>query len=83
MTKQEAISELTRAAELGPKTRLAEACRTLIAWEEQPHDCGTCKHAAQLAHEEPCMTCSFASCSFASDYPDKWKPKEVDNGKTN
>ena len=45
MTKQEAISELTRAADLCPTTPLAEACRTLIAWEEQPHDCGTCKHA--------------------------------------
>ena len=73
MTKQEAISELIRAAELGPKTRLAEACRTLIAWEEQPHDCGTCKHAAQLAHKMPCV-----GCSHSIGYPDNWEPKEVD-----
>ena len=78
MTKQEAMEELKRAAELGPKTRLAEACRTLIAWEEQPHDCGTCKHAAQLAHKMPCV-----GCSYSTGYPDKWEPKGGDNGKTN
>ena len=77
MTKQEAIKELTRAAEICPTTPLAEACRTLIAWTEQPHDCGTCKYAARLAHTVPCI-----GCSYSTGYPDKWEPKEVDNGKT-
>ena len=77
MTKQEAISELTRAANICPTTPLAEACRTLIAWNEQPHDCGTCKHAAQLAHKMPCVEC----CTYSTGHPDKWEPKEVDNGK--
>ena len=77
MTKQEAINELTRCAEICPTTKLAEACRTLIAWTEQPHDCGTCKHAALLAHTAPCI-----GCSYSTGYPDKWEPKEVDNGQT-
>lgn len=78
MTKAQAIEELTRAAELCPTTPLAEACRTLIALMVQPHDCGTCRQAAQLSNKEPC-----ASCTYAWDgTPSNWEPKEVDNGKT-
>ena len=69
MTKQEAINELTRAAELCPTTPLAEACRTLIAWMEQPHVCGTCKHCESFDEEEPCASCY--------DTEDRWEPKEV------
>lgn len=78
MTKEQAIEELKRCAELCPTTPLAEACRTLIAWMEQPHDCGTCRHAAKLSNKEPCASCSYAW----DETPSGWEPKEVDNGKT-
>ena len=40
MTKQEAISELARAAELCPTTPLAEACRYAVNW--MMHPCKYC-----------------------------------------
>lgn len=72
MTKQEAMEELKRAAELGPKTRLAEACRTLIAWAEQPHDCINCRHKDRTPGVYPCSQCE----QKYSDNPTMWEPKE-------
>lgn len=75
MTKQEAISELTRAAELCPTTPLAEACRYALAMMNGGQNCGTCKHAAKTSIDAPCRYCNFV-CG------DLWEPKGVDNGKT-
>ena len=75
MTKQDAINELTRAAELCPTTPLAEACRMGVALMSERRNCGTCRYAAKLQNDEPCCNCHI-TCG------DKWEPKEVDNGKT-
>ena len=54
MTKQEAISELTRCAELCPTTPLAEACRMAVdvlsatTEDKSPHDCVNCRHADRM-----------------------------------
>ena len=40
MTKEQAIAELTRAAELCPTTPLAEACRYSVNW--MLHPCKYC-----------------------------------------
>ena len=37
MTKQEAISELTRCADICPTTPLAEACRYAVDWMRAPN----------------------------------------------
>jgi len=78
MTKQEAISELTRAAELGPKTRLAEACRMAVEAlrdDGEKPDCVNCRHADRMPSVYPCSQCVTG---FAA--PSNWEPKEVDNG---
>ena len=93
MTKQEAINELTRAAELCPTTPLAEACRYAVNWMENP-----CKYCVsddswmpgeRKGGEKPdCGNCRHADrmprvypCSQCeqrySEAPSRWEPKEV------
>lgn len=76
MTKQEAINELTRAAELCPTTPLAEACRVLLGEETEERDCPTCKHKDRMPRMYPCCDCVDR---YTGD-PSMWEPKEVDNG---
>ena len=85
MTKQEAISELIRAADICPTTPLAEACRMAVealgeSWEkvgrELGHDCGNCRHADRTPGMYPCSECE----EKYSDAPSNWESKEVDNG---
>lgn len=70
MTKEQAIDELTRAAEICPTTPLAEACRYAVAMmgASEKRDCGTCKHAAKTMADEPCRHCNFKA-------GDKWEPR--------
>ena len=87
MTKQEAINELTRCAEICPTTPLAEACRmavevlnlyiTVKVTTEPLHDCMTCRHANLMPNIYPCSICVRSQKVYT-----KWEPKEVDNGKT-
>lgn len=87
MTKEQAINELTRAAEICPTTPLAEACRmavevlnlyiTIKVTTEPLHDCMTCRHADRMPGIYPCSRCE----QRYSGVPSKWEPKEVDNGK--
>lgn len=80
MTKQEAISELTRAAEICPTTPLAEACRMAVEalrGDGEKPDCGNCRHADRMPSVYPCSQCVTG---FAA--PSNWEPKEVDNGQT-
>ena len=88
MTKEQAIAELTRAAEICPTTPLAEACRMAVdalgeSWErvgrELGPDCGNCRHADRMPGVYPCSQCE----QRYSGVPSKWEPKEVDNGQTN
>lgn len=81
MTKQEAINELTRAAELCPTTPLAEACRMAVEalgerWErvgrELEHDCPNCKHGMRPLGVYPCSECHVKY----REPPSKWEPKE-------
>ena len=79
MTKEQAIEELTRAAELCPTTPLAEACRMaveVLRSDGEKPDCGNCRHADRMPSVYPCSQCvtGFAALS-------NWEPKEVDNGK--
>ena len=76
MTKEQAIEELTRCAEICPSTSLAEACRMAGAMINEDRDCGNCKYTARTAKDAPCRYCNFKA-------GDKWEPKEVDNGQTN
>ena len=84
MTKQEAISELTRAAEICPTTPLAEACRYAVdalsatTEDKSPHDCINCRHKDRTPGVYPCSQCE----QRYSGVPSKWEPKEVDNGQT-
>ena len=77
MTKEQAIEELTRAAEICPTTPLAEAC--LMAVEalrgdgEKP-DCGNCRYADRMPSVYPC-----SQCVTGFSAPSNWEPKEVDN----
>lgn len=74
MTKQEAISELIRAAEICPTTPLAEACRMAVEalrCDGENPDCGnchTCKHRDRMYGVYPCSMCVHGN---------KWEPKEV------
>lgn len=74
MTKQEAISELIRAAEICPTTPLAEACRMVVdaLGESLKHDCVNCRNADRMPSIYPCSECYVTSGS-----PTKWEPKEV------
>lgn len=83
MTKQEAINELTRAAELCPTTPLAEACRMAVTalgeyWDdiekELGHNCYDCKYKDRMPNIYPCKDC----VGKYSDTPSNWEPKEVD-----
>ena len=74
MTKQEAISELTRAAELCPTTPLAEACRMAVEAlrdDGEKPDCVNCRHADRMPRVYPCSQCVTG---FAA--PSNWEPKE-------
>ena len=78
MTKKEAISELTRCAEICPSTSLAEACRMAVdalRGDGEKPDCVNCRHADRMPSVYPCSQCVTG---FAA--PSKWEPKEVDNG---
>jgi hypothetical protein len=86
MTKEQAIDELTRCAEICPTTPLAEACRMAVdalgeSWErvgrELGPDCVNCRYSDRMPSVYPCSECVTG---FAA--PSNWKPKEVDNGKT-
>ena len=85
MTKEQAIEELTRAAEICPTTPLAEACRMAVrelggSWErvgrELVPDCVNCRHADRMPSVYPCSECE----QRYSEVPSKWEAKEVDNG---
>lgn len=78
MTKEQAIDELTRAAEICPTTPLAEACRMAVEalrGDGEKPDCGNCRHADRMPSVYPCSQCVTG---FAA--PSNWKPKEVDDG---
>ena len=78
MTKQEAMEELKRAAELCPTTPLAEACRMAVEalrCDGEKPDCVNCRHADRMPSVYPCSQCVTG---FAA--PSNWEPKEVDNG---
>ena len=78
MTKEQAINELTRAAEICPTTPLAEACRIAVEalrCDGEKPDCGNCRHADRMPSVYPCSQCVTG---FAA--PSNWEPKEVDNG---
>ena len=80
MTKEQAIEELTRCAEICPTTPLAEACRMAVEalrGDSEKPDCGNCRHADRMPSVYPCSQCVTG---FAA--PSNWEPKEVDNGKT-
>ena len=76
MTKQEAISELTRAAELCPTTPLAEACRmavnAMMDNRGMVYDCTTCRHADRMPNVYPCIECHVSY----REPPSKWEAKE-------
>ena len=81
MTKEHAIAELTRAAELCPTTPLAEACRMgalALRIETLRSDCSTCRYKDRMPGVYPCSECE----EKYSDAPSKWEPKEVDNGQS-
>ena len=63
MTKEQAIVELTRAAELYLTTPLAEACLYAVAIMCGNAVCDNCKHA----YGEKCRYC---------DELQEWEPKE-------
>jgi len=80
MTKEQAIAELTRAADLCPTTPLAEACRMaveVLRSDGEKPDCGNCRHSERMPGVYPCNKCVTG---VDSDRPSKWEPKEVDNG---
>lgn len=76
MTKEQAIKELTRAADLCPTTPLAEACRmavdAMMDNRGMVHECMTCRHADRMPGVYPCSQCE----QRYSDVPSKWEPKE-------
>ena len=74
MTKEQAIAELTRCAEICPTTPLAEACRMAVdalRGDGEKPDCGNCRHADRMPSVYPCSQCVTG---FAA--PSKWEPKE-------
>lgn len=76
MTKQEAIEELTRAAELCPTTPLAEACRMgveALQCDGEKPDCTNCRHSERPPKVYPCNNCVTG---VLADRPSKWEPKE-------
>ena len=76
MTKEQAINELTRAAEICPTTPLAEACRMAVEalrCDGEKPDCGNCRHADRMPSVYPCSQCVTG---FAA--PSNWEPKEMD-----
>lgn len=61
MTKEQAIAELIRAAELCPTTKLAEACRMgalALRIETLRSDCSTCRYKDRMPNIYPCSECS-------------------------
>lgn len=78
MTKQEAIHELTRAADLCPTTPLAEACRMAVEalrCDGEKPDCGNCRHADRMPSVYPCSRCTV---NAVNKVPTEWESKEVD-----
>ena len=90
MTKEQAIEELKRCAELCPTTPLAEACRMAVAIMRTAgeayiqgycdggnvarRECANCRHADRMPGVYPCNECE----EKYSDAPSRWEPKEVD-----
>lgn len=80
MTKEQAIEELKRCAEICPTTPLAEACRIAVGvledmaasdfWGE--HGCGDCLYDDLEEYEKPCCDCKYKA--------PKWESKGL-NGK--
>jgi len=69
------MEELKRAAELGPKTRLAEACRMAVEAlrdDGEKSDCVNCRHADRMPGMYPCSECE----EKYSDATSNWEPKE-------
>lgn len=80
MTKEQAIEELTRCAEICQTTPLAKVCRMAVEalrGDSEKPDCGNCRHADRMPSVYPCSQCE----EKYSDTPSKWEPKGVDNGK--
>ena len=89
MTKEEAIEELKRCAELCPTTPLAEACRMAVAIMRTAgevyiqvycdgvkvagRECANCRYADRMPGAYPCNECE----EKYSGAPSKWEPKEV------
>ena len=74
MTKQGAMEELKRAADLCPTTPLAEACRIAVEalrCDGEKPGCGNCRHADRMPSVYPCSECVTG---FAA--PSNWEPKE-------
>lgn len=75
MTKDKAIEELKRCAELCPTTPLAEACRMAVEalrGDGEKPDCVNCRHADRMPRVYPCNECE----KKYNDVPSKWEPKE-------
>ena len=67
MTKQEAINELTRAAELCPTTPLAEACRMAaeaLRCDGEKPDCGNCRHADRMPTVDAVPVIRCKNCKY-------------------
>ena len=68
MTKQEAISELTRCADICPTTPLAEACRMAVdvlsatTDDKSPHNCINCRHKDRTP-----AVCRYFRCNMRGD----------------
>ena len=78
MTKEQAIKELKRCADICPITPLAEACRIAIEsmtdnGDRPPHDCINCRHKNRMPGIYPCSVCK----SGRTEPPSMWEPKEM------
>ena len=64
MTKEQAIAELTRCADICPTTPLAEACRM---GADALKGCDTCRYEAMDAYEK---------CAYCTNEDPKWELQE-------
>lgn len=73
MTKEQAITELTRCAEICPTTPLAEACRIAIGLmsPEPRHECDNCRFRKTGIRNFPCNDCTITWLGLS-----RWEPKE-------
>lgn len=75
MTKEQAIAELKRCAELCPTTPLAEACRMAVEalrGDGEKPDCANCRHSERPPKVYPCNNCVTG---VVDGRPSKWEPK--------